>query len=267
MKLIIVGAGLFGRVAADLAEKFGHEALTIDAQMQMRASPAAGCLLKPSWLASIPKQAVERGLSVLDELYGLEDVELKSTLGFPVWVRRVDPDKILKKKPDVVGRVVGVSQDGQVRMEDGTVYRGTVLVAAGVWSKELVPSMPDIKVLVGASARFPGQLPGGRIDIYAPYRQAVAFNINKKQTWFGDGTSIVQHNWSDERVEQSADRAAAKFSLHGGRWTVGARPYVEGHKAGYLKQVGKKLYVSTGGAKNGITLAASQAFEFLGTML
>ena len=45
--------------------------------------------------------------------------------------------------------------------------------------------------------------------------------------------------------------------------TVGARPYVEGHKAGYFQQVSPKTWVSTGGAKNGTILAAAQALAFV----
>lgn len=260
-KILIVGAGLFGQIAADLATRAGHEVTTIDASLPNRASPAAGCVLKPSWLASIPKPRIETGLQVLEELYGLESITLVSTLGLPVPVKRVDPDRILRA-PDIAETVTGVG-DGYVRLESGARLQGTVLVAAGVWSQKFIPSMPDIKSLTGASARFKGQLKENRIDVYAPYRQAVAYNINPKQVWFGDGSAILAHNWNSDRLEASRERAEETFGLKKGVWTVGQRPYVEGHKAGYFRKLAKRLYVSTGGAKNGVLLAAAQAAEFV----
>lgn len=259
-KVIVVGAGLFGQVAADWARREGHEVTTIDASLPNRASPAAGCVLKPSWLASIPKERVAKGLAVLDELYGVEEFMLHTKVGLSARVQRVDPDKILRV-PDIQARVLSVS-DGVVKLDNGQRLQGIVLVAAGIWCQELIPGMPNISALAGASARFKGQLEKSRIDIYAPYRQAVAFNINKKQVWFGDGTAIKAHNWSDERLLKSSERAEDTFGLVGGKWITGFRPYVEGHKAGFFQKISKKLYISTGGAKNGITLAGAQAAEF-----
>ena len=252
MRIIIVGAGLFGSIAADVARRAGHEVVTIDAQKQYRASPAAGCVIKPSWLASIEKSRIQNGIAVLREIYGVEDFQLKANLGIMLDVQRVNPDKVLRK-PDVKGVYVPAKHKGDV-----------VLIAAGIWSADLVPNMPKMKWLTGASARFDGQLPEGRLDVYAPYRQAVAFNINKKQVWFGDGTAILFKNWEEAtRLKSSAERAQ-KFGLRAKTsWTVGCRPYVEGHKAGFLHKVKKDLWVSTGGAKNGIVLAAAQAHEFV----
>jgi hypothetical protein len=45
--------------------------------------------------------------------------------------------------------------------------------------------------------------------------------------------------------------------------SVGARPYVVGNKVGYFEQARPRLWVSTGGAKNGTVLAAWQAYRFL----
>jgi hypothetical protein len=95
----------------------------------------------------------------------------------------------------------------------------------------------------------------------------VAFQIRPRQVWFGDGTALIEKTWQAEsvqRVASSIKRAEEYFGLKGkAKAVVGARPYVEDHKAGYFAQVGDRTWVSTGGAKNGTLLAAEQAAQFI----
>lgn len=265
--IIIVGAGLFGNVAAALARAHGHTVTVVGERRPYEASPASGCVLAPSWLSSLDKAAVADAMSVLGGLYTLHPLEFRTNLLKTFKAQRVHTPDVLKK-PDVQGQVTQVG-DGVVKYldQDGKVQtlRGTVLVAAGIWCGELLKDLPPIRGLYGASLRAPGQLDQPRINVYAPYRQAVAFNMDKKTVWFGDGTALIAKTWDAEERERvvSTRARAASMGIKPGTHVMGARPYVEGHKAGYFEQLSPKLYVSTGGAKNGTVLAGYQALQFV----
>jgi len=272
--IIIVGGGLFGCIAAELARFDGHHVTVIDDARPYRASPASGCVLAPSWLTSLEKPQVETAMGVLGDLYTLHDLEFHTNLLKKFKAKRVATDDVLKRA-DLQARVLRVG-DGWVEHEEphsaGTQrtgkLRGTVLVAAGIWCGELLKDLPAIQGLYGCSLRIPGQLEYSKLSVYAPYRQAVAFNMTKKHVWFGDGTALVEKTWTAEereRINASMDRAKKTVGLGvppGTRHIIGARPYVAGHKAGYFAQVSPRTWVSTGGAKNGTVLAAWQAYRF-----
>ena len=180
-------------------------------------------------------------------------------------------DKVLLP-PDRLGSVAKVG-NGFVKLLGGETLKGTVLVAAGVWSGELI-DMPAIRGLYGASVRFQAQLPHAQIHVYAPYRQSVAFQLNRREVWFGDGTALVKSTWEKEHAQRVVATINRGSALIGGDVGVarpvfkfkvaqGARPYVEGHKAGYFRRVSPLTWVSTGGAKNGTVLAAAQAAQFI----
>jgi hypothetical protein len=181
----------------------------------------------------------------------------------------VNPDKVMVK-PDIKAAVRSVS-DGKVQLTDNEVLKGVVLVAAGIWSRNLV-DMPVIRGLYGASLRFKNaQIKTPLLHVYQPYKQAIAVNLDSKTVWFGDGTALIEKTWFKEeaaRLTATAQRAATQLK---GNVTPnatpqafkGARPYVEGYKAGYFERVHPKTWVSTGGAKNGTVLAAWQALKFV----
>lgn len=267
--IIVVGNGLFGSIAATYARAQGHTVTVISEERKYAASKASGCVLAPSWLSSLDKPDIADAMAVLEYLYTVHPIEFQTNVLAKFKAHRVDPDAVLVK-PDVVGQVTSVT-DGSVKYlnQDGKpgTLRGTVLVAAGIWSQELITQMPPIKGLYGCSLRIPGQLVVPRISVYAPYRQAVGFQLNKKEVWFGDGTALIAKTWDAEereRVAKTTARASDMMEAPIARATVfcGARPYVEGHKSGYLEQLSPKLWVSTGGAKNGTVLAALQALRF-----
>lgn len=268
--IIVVGAGLFGCAAAALARAECHTVTVIGEPRKYEASPASGCVLAPSWLSSLDKGDVATAMSVLGELYPLHDLEFNTNLLKTFKAKRVHTADVLQK-PDIQGKVTTVG-DGVVTYlsPDGTqaTLRGTVLVAAGIWCGELLKDLPPIRGLYGASLRLQGQLEAPQISVYAPYRQAVGFNMDKRSIWFGDGTALTKKTWELDqvaRVSKTLSRAHVMapnvkptYKMH-----AGARPYVEGHKPGYLQQVTPRTWVSTGGAKNGTVLAGLQAYQFL----
>lgn len=281
--IIIVGNGLFGSIAATLARAHGHTVTVISADVPNSASKASGCVLAPSWLNSMERSQIDTAMGVLGELYTVHDLEFKTNLLKTFKAKRVVPSDVLVP-PDIEARVLEVG-DGWVsytmddaKRQPAAKLKGKVLVAAGVWSFDLLAVANDdidryvMKGLWGASLTVKAQLEAPRIHVYAPYRQAVAFNMDRRHVWMGDGTALMASTWAKEqeqRLRQTAARAAELFGLPTEvgskpvRATVGVRPYVEGHKAGFFERVTANTWVSTGGAKNGTVLAAWQAHQFI----
>lgn len=270
--IIVVGAGLFGCIAAALARAEGHRVTVVGESRRYEASPASGCVLAPSWLGSLDKATAASALTVLGDLYKLHPMEFRTHMGLTFKAQRVHTADVLVR-PDLQGRVTAASPAGWVDYTDpdGATARlhGTVLVCTGIWGAELVPRMPAVRGLYGCSLRIPGQLVEPVINAYAPYRQAVAFNMDKRSVWFGDGTALIAKTWDAEereRVRATVDRAKKVTGLDQPArlsYNIGARPYVTDHKAGYFERVSPRLYVSNGGAKNGTVLAAWQALRFV----
>lgn len=274
--IIVVGSGLFGSVAAALARAHGHNVTVVNEERAYAASPASGCVLAPSWLSSLEKPAVADAMTVLHSLYPVHDITFRTNLMKDFRAQRVSLGDVLHE-PDLEARVLSVG-DGWVEYAEpfsaGTNRKGklradAVLVATGIWSQELVKDMPAVRGLYGCSLVMNGQLADPRIQVYAPYKQSVGFNLDRKRVWFGDGTALIAKTWIKEeadRVAKTMQRGHAmlgKPSVFKPKVTIGARPYVEGHKAGYFQQVSPKVWVSTGGAKNGTVLAAWQALQFV----
>lgn len=264
--IIIIGAGLFGSAAARLARAEGHTVTVVDTPKPYAASKASGCVLAPSWLQSLTSTQREEGMAVLQDLVPVYDIEFQTNLIKTFKAKRINKEDLLVQA-DLEDDVVKV-EDGLVVTAGGSKLRGVVLVAAGMGTAALVAGLPAMKGLWGASLTINGQLGSPRLSVYAPYRQAVAFNVSRGKVWMGDGSALSEKTWEKEQAERvlrTKKRAADLFELaNAAKASVftGARPYVDGHKAGYFNKVAPKLYVSTGGAKNGTLLAAVQALEF-----
>lgn len=265
--VIVVGAGLFGSIAAAWVRKLGRAVTTVDAGRPDAGSPAAGCVIAPSWLSSLSDPQRRIALDVLDELYGLRAISFRTHLSRTFAALRVNPTQILAA-PDIRAEVLSVG-DGVVLLRGGQTLTGLVLVAAGIWSATLV-AMPAVRALYGASLWLPNQqMDPPQLRVFAPYRQALAFNIEDRLVWAGDGTAVLPKTWQHEagrRTDQLRDRIQRYFQLDTRHANVqvraGARPYVDGHRAGYFARVHPRTWVSTGGAKNGVALAAWQAHCF-----
>lgn len=267
--VIVVGAGLFGSIAATLARANGYVVTVVDCFKDYGASKAAGCVLAPSWLSSLTRRQIDIAMGVLTDLYPVHELEFITNIPFKTFkAKRVTPSDVLVL-PDLTDEVISVG-DGRVTMAKQTL-RGAVLVAAGVGSSALV-NMPFVRALYGASVQFYGYtLTYPRLAVYAPYRQALAFNLANGKIWMGDGTALIEATWRKEQAEREAAtvaRGEKLFGLKGSREVFsGARPYVEGFKAGYFAQVSPRTWVSTGGAKNGTVLAAYQAQKFIEALI
>lgn len=272
--IAIVGAGLFGSIAAALAHRKGFAVTLIDRGEPLAGSGPAACLMKPGWFSGIAADDVKEGLCLLDALYGIKNLSFSLNGLTRTDVHWVDPKAILGA-PSCVGayRVTGdvVERHAQHLVVDVKGTRIVVgfdhcLLAGGVWAGELA-DVPPIKALAGAAFTHDLPCPEPFIRVWAPYKQLVGFERETGKTWVGDGSAILHKNWTPDRVEQSRKRAQDAIGLKclGLRFEKqeGLRPYVEGHKAGYFAKVGERTWVSTGGAKNGTIIAAIQAKKFV----
>lgn len=284
--IIVVGNGLFGSIAARWARLQGHEVTIVSNNHPNAASKASGCVFAPSWLSSLDKEQRHVGLTMLESLYTIRNESFHTHAGLAFRAQRVDLADILLPA-DIVGHAMNV-RDGTLDVETAPAsiqrLRGVILLATGFWTNELhLPGVPTVRGLYGASIMFKGaKLPEPQMRTWAPYKQAVGFQLDSNRVWFGDGTALVEHTWkreSAQRIKDTMNRGLDMILPHTGlakNWPataeglrrtaevrVGVRPYVEGHKAGYLKRVYTKTWLTTGGAKNGTVLAAAQAAQFL----
>lgn len=254
----IIGNGLFGRIASDLLTEAGIDNQVIDSHESNSGTQASGNISKPSWISGLGdagKQAYED----LDRLYGLEKFSPQVILGKSLDLYYVPRSKVLDKE-HITGKVTSVG-DGWLSL-NGEYKEGIVLVAAGVWSEELV-DMPAIDNITGVSFLFNKKDHKPQFSIWAPYKQSISYQYEDK-VWFGDGTAIRNKNWqAEKRIADSLRRANEQGLTNPIETNVGYRPYVKGHKDGYFDHVADNTWVSTGGGKNGITLAAIQARKFL----
>lgn len=262
--VLIIGAGLFGSVAARACVEQGHRITLFDDHRPLSGSRPAACLIRPSWIAGLGSKGT-KGLAALRQWYTVRTIPFRTPVG-TVDIQWIPPSEILCHA--VQAATVEKIGDGWLQTDTGERHEGVLLIAAGIWSKEFIFAdrlhpISSIRALTGAALRYAGETPA-RITPWAPFKQCVSFVRNPGETWFGDGTAILRENWTEQRVQQSVSRAAARHQLCGTPFAVeiGCRPYVPGH-AGYFTRLGENVWVSTGGAKNGTVLAASQACEFV----
>lgn len=259
MNVLIVGSGLFGSVAAALLKKNRIKFRIFDDAREGSGSKPAACLIKPSWIAGLGRKITEPAMETLDALYGLQTLKFRTRVGM-TQIFWVPPSSILSHAPRKE-RVTEVG-DGYIATEK-RVYRGLVLVAAGIWNGALC-SGPKIRALTGAALVYAGAPKANLLSVWAPYKQAISFERDPGFTWFSDGTSILAKNWRHTRVEDSRKRAREHgLTKPPVEVIVGHRPYCPEHRHGYFAQVHPRTWCVTGGAKNGTVLAAYYATKFL----
>lgn len=256
--VFIVGAGIFGSVIGHVLSQNGYEVTFIDSGEQNPGSAPAGCVMKPSWMTSFDTAPALRLLETYYDLHTIRFMILGALSANCFWV---NPKQILHDDRVILREKVVSISNGAVETAEGNSYRGIIVVAAGVWSKSLLGDLcPDLQPLVGAAAFCDTtEKITPTIKPYAPYKQAVWLHHGKKTVWFGDGTSIQQKNFLNSHVDRTKGRCLEYTGLEPSRMVVGTRPYVKGSKVGVFERIGSRLFLSSGGAKNGTILAAHHA--------
>ncbi len=252
---IIVGGGIFGQVIARALRSQGQTLLVFDRVQPNSGSKPAACLMKPGWYSGMGKEVHEPAMKLLDDLYGVEDVEfVVGASPLKTKVHWINPQKILNGQMVVKEDVLEVGP-GFVRTSFDEYRAKTVVVAAGVWTEKLLPAYKQ-KAQGGAAFLWEHGRCEPKIRPWAPYKQMVRFNRGDG-LWVGDGSSILSKNWTLDRQHQSLQRSKdfSGMSTPPSKTLYGLRPYSKDHKPCLLEDLGNGLWVASGGAKNG-TVAA-----------
>lgn len=275
LDVAIVGGGIFGQVVAATLRRSGRSVLVVDDARPGAGSPPAGCVVRPSWLTGKMSRAeVDASLGLLDSLYGLREVKFRlSPAPGSVTCHRVETSQVIMRPDIVCGKVTSVGGNRFAVDEDDPSLTMVgearqVVVATGIWARELCPWAPAVQPRWGWSFRGP-PVAEPRIHLWAPYRQVVSFNMDDGRSWMGDGSALVKP--TEVRRSAAALRCVAHSGIEtdwSGRPTdvletrSGARPYLPGHaRPAYLEQGPDGVWCLTGGGKNGLASAAWAAME------
>jgi glycine/D-amino acid oxidase-like deaminating enzyme len=259
--LAVIGGGLFGQIVAAHARTQRAKVLVVSDQRAGAGSPAAGCVMRPSWMSKMSREQIDAAFSLLDELYGLRPISFTiQPLGKTVECFRVEPTAVLGGAAQR-GTCQAIDQHGVVVLDTGeTIEARAVVVAAGIWTAELCPWVPEVTGRWGWSHRGRA-VDKPTIKAWAPYRQIVAFNMSDGAAWVGDGSAFVQKSVNETNARRSSTRCATMTKLH--TTTLGARPYCDvGGAPCHVSRRGR-VWAVTGGAKNGTAAAAWAAREIV----
>jgi hypothetical protein len=253
--LLIVGGGLFGSPAAAYARRKGIEAIVFDAGLERAASPAAAGLFREDWTGKRLHHYYRPGLSLLEELYGVQSLSLaRDDDGWETFLF-VPPRLVLEPAP-VRQRVTAIG-DGWLEA-GGRRYQGWVYVAAGVWCEQFYPGL-GVHGRAGACLLFAGERPG-RLRPLGPGRQAVAFVRDPGTTYFSDGTA--ERNYTTDHDRRTLARALAwGLTEQPVARFVGNRPYAPGGPL--FRQIAGRTWLATGGRKLGTLLGAAFARQLV----
>jgi glycine/D-amino acid oxidase-like deaminating enzyme len=254
-RLLVVGAGLFGSLAAALARRHGFEVAVFDPHLPGAASPCAAGLISESWVGARHQAHLRSALPVLDELYGFRRLELAHDDGRREAFRFIPPAQILEPAP--IRAEVTAAGDGWIEAA-GERHEGVVYLAAGVWCRRFLPDL-ELVGKAGSAFLFHGER-AGRIRPFAPSRQAIAFVRDAGSTYFSDGTAERDFTaWHDEQTLARARALGLEQPplerLHG------VRPYSPGGPV--FRRLGQRTWLATGGRKLGTLFAASLATRLL----
>jgi glycine/D-amino acid oxidase-like deaminating enzyme len=255
--LLVVGGGLFGSLAVAYARSKGIEAKVFDCGHAGSASRAAAGLFKERWAGRKGHAHYLRALPLLDRLYPIRSVlllrdqpeaaqldrEMESLLFIP-------PSAILEPNP--IRQEVTSIGDGWLEAA-GQRYEGWIYVAAGVWSRLLLPTL-EVHGKAGAAFLFPGE-GEGRIRQTEAGRQCLAFVRDRGFTYFSDGTT--ERLYTKEHDRQSLSRAVEMGLREPALRLWGNRPYTPGGPV--FLQIASRTWLATGGRKMGTILGASFA--------
>jgi glycine/D-amino acid oxidase-like deaminating enzyme len=250
-RLLVVGGGLFGSLAAAYARSKGIEARVFDPGLPGAASHAAAGLFKEEWAGKKLQYHYQPAVDVLDALYAIRTVTLTHDDGRDERFSFVPPRVILETEP--VRQEVTAIGDGWLEAR-GQRHQGWVYVAAGIWCGRFFPTL-GVYGKTGVSFVFDKECPG-RIRPIGPGQQAIAFVRDPGTSYFGDGTALPSYTDDDELRTL---RRAADMGLNGTPisrlW--GIRPYVPGGPV--FRKLGDRTWLAAGGRKMGTLLAASFA--------
>lgn len=264
--VVVIGAGLFGSIIAAELRRQGASVVVLDDHRPDAGSKAAGCVIKPSWVSSMKGPQLDEALELLNTLYGVEDVDFTvRPSGLVTRAHRVEPSRILAP-PDLEYTVDAIHGWGVMAGGVALEARRGIVLAGGIWTPKLALGV-DVVGKYGWSWRGP-LVERPEIRAWAPYRQVVSLNFADGRSWRGDGQALKDSSATEERRRQSFDRCfpdkddSARLTF-----VRGARPYCDTGGAPALVERRGRLWIATGGAKNGTVGAAWAAKKIAKEML
>ena len=269
---IVVGAGIIGATVSALLRARGLNVLTLDAGLPAAGTPPSGGHLRPEWFGGMKKEEYKPAMELLDEAWGLiHGRYIQYPAQHLINVYRVDIDRVVAwegKTPGMVTKIDMLHNLPRVEYRAGddepggtTVERcRLLLVAAGTGCGTLLG--PKLRTVgkAGVSFRLSGIMANcdGIVSPWAPYKQITAHQQGPDELWCGDGSAILEGNWTAKREAECLARCrGALGNLDEIRRIYGVRPYAEkpdGEPCLFVK-LGPKAYAATGAAKLG-TIAA-----------
>jgi glycine/D-amino acid oxidase-like deaminating enzyme len=267
-RLLVVGGGLFGSLAAAYARLHGREAVVFDPGLPGAASPAAAGLFCAAWTGRKHAAIYPEAVAVLEALAPVRDLVFEHPDGSRETIRFVPPSAILEPAP--IHETVTDVGDGWLVTESGR-HEGLVYVAAGIWSRRFADI--DIVGKAGAAFRFAGETParlspGERRGLSPPKirsdctfpeginpsarQSTLAFVREPGSTYFNDGTAEVDYGPDHER--RSLERAGEMGLTEPIERLWGIRPYTPGGPV--FRRLGSRTWLATGGRKLGTLFGA-----------
>ncbi len=265
-RVIIIGAGVVGSVAAKLATEAGHEVSVYDDRRPLAGSVASAGVMHPGWAPVTPERRLE-ALRILDRLYGVQTASFfDPRTGKSLDVEYLSPKQYLWRKP--LKETIRQAGKGWAIAADGSTKVGHVLVATGAWAPELVYGA-RVEATMGTGFWWKDAcVERNVLTAWAPYKQVMVFNRDGG-VWGGDGSAILAKNYSGAREAQSLGRVVSvqlPYPLRAAGIPAklrGLRPVIKGNKQGFCGEVMRQCWMATGGSKSSTLLAALWAQEFV----
>lgn len=293
--VVIIGGGIIGSTISEYFRHQGIETLLLDSNEPLSGTAPSGGHLRPSWFKGMEKEDYIPAMDVLDQCWELIEEEFRITAGESFKLetfKRVNVDHVFKT-PRTHAKAFRIEDkesmplvrlrplDAEPGALKGTALRGGIgkavrakllIVAAGYWTRGLLPEVfphdSDRYLLqgkTGISFRYSGQLKTPFVEQWAPYKQIVAHNQNTEEIWIGDGTAILDKNWTASKSAQCLKRCEKFLTNHKKRkhkllkQLTGIRPFIKsGPVPCFCQRVYPNVWAVTGASKLG-TIAAGWA--------
>lgn len=279
--VVVIGAGLFGSMIYRHLTDKGLDVVVIDRQHPMSASKCSFGVWKPGWVNNIIKEQVSDGMELLEKhSKGIRQIEIFNVKKEKIELfSKVDCSNILTTQ-FLEATVTGI-KDKTVYFKDEhgeeekIVVKKAVIVAAGVWTTEILnlagakKSLPGVDKIWGATLELPDDVEENRIMEWAPYRQSVLVRKDVGTFYFGDGATVKNpKDVDDPRVGVASDRLLQHLNdILQVTYDVdriksvneGYRPYLKKGTPGFVAKHNDWLISATGGAKNSTILCGHVA--------
>jgi glycine/D-amino acid oxidase-like deaminating enzyme len=280
MKIVVVGAGLAGSIAATALRKSGHEVVVIDDNQPLSGSKASSNLYIAAWLKKFVSSATSEGIKFLEEMYRDQiDHPFSSGIAVAAQIKHIAQRNILVE-PDVVGTVVRIT-DSQVTLSNGTqIDHDKLLLCCGAFIDQLVKNPHRVSPLVGHALFMEGRLPEGaaKITVPTPYKHHKLYQFDNDTIYFANSTGLAKPSFELRHAELKQKLISdAKKAL--GLREEDSLPRIKEYRIGYrpvggepnsdfgeLRMLSKNIWSINCGGKNGLVAYAYRTKQFLGVL-